>query len=285
MQSAASDYAVRAVTDDGSFRVIVARTTETVRTVTEVQRARGETAKSFGDLLTAAVLFRETMSPGLRVQAILKGTGSPATLVADSAPAGYTRGLLQGADGNPIVAREGSLLQVMRTLHNGSINQGVVRVPPGGGISQAMMAYMHESEQVDTMLAVATVLGPGGEPVASGGYMVQLLPEVGRGPLAVMAERLEDFRTIDHLITADFSPEWLREELLYGMPFTALERTEISASCWCSESRLLGAIATLSKAEIRSMLDDGTPLEITCDYCKKEYAIQPSVLSGLVASN
>lgn len=285
MQSAASDYAVRAVTDDGSFRVIVARTTETVRTVTAVQGARRETAQSFGDLLTAAVLFRETMSPGLRVQAILKGTGSPATLVADSAPAGYTRGLLQGADVSPIVAHEGSLLQVMRTLHNGAINQGVVRVPPGGGISQAMMAYMHESEQVDTMLAVATVLGPNGEVAASGGYMVQLLPEVGRGPLAVMAARLEDFRTIEHLLTAEFSPEWLREELLYGMPFTALERTEISASCWCSESRLLGAIATLSKAEIQSMLDDGTPLEITCDYCKKEYAIQPTLLSGLVASN
>lgn len=285
MQSAASDYAVRAVTDDGSFRVIVARTTETVRTVTAVQGARRETAQSFGDLLTAAVLFRETMSPGLRVQAILKGTGSPATLVADSAPAGYTRGLLQGADASPIIAHEGSLLQVMRTLHNGAINQGVVRVPPGGGISQAMMAYMHESEQVDTMLAVATALGPNGEVTASGGYMVQLLPEVGRGPLAVMAARLEDFRTIEHLLTADFSPEWLREELLYGMPFTALERTDISASCWCSESRLLGAIATLSKTEIQSMLDDGTPLEITCDYCKKEYAIQPTLLSGLVASN
>jgi molecular chaperone Hsp33 len=284
-----ADSTVRAMTDDGAFRVIVARSTNTVRGICEAQGLSGTTAVTMGDLLTATILFRETMAPGFRVQGILRTADQTATLVADSAPEGKTRGLVQsrreGAQKSSILAEEGAILQMMRTLKNGSVNQGVVRVPEQGGITRSMMAYMQESEQVDTMLAVATTLSEDGQVLEAGGYMVQLLPEVGRGPLAIMAQRLEDFVTIDHMLTAEFTPEYLRDELLYGMPFTALDRSDLSFDCWCSEDRLLGALATLDKAEIQSMIDDGKPLEITCDYCHKDYAIRPARLQGLVGEN
>jgi molecular chaperone Hsp33 len=226
------------------------------------------------------------MSPNLRVQGILRDAAGGATLVADSAPDGRTRGLVQSKrERKASIHPAGALLQMMRSLHNGRVSQGTVRVPDGGGVSEAMMAYMQESEQVDTMLAVGTVLDAAGNVEAAGGYMVQLLPEVGRAPLAVMAERLEDFRTIDHLLAADFTPEWLRDELLYAMPFSPLDSTPLTFSCWCSESRLLGALATIDKNEIQSMIEEGAPVEITCDYCLKEYAIQPVRLRGLLRQN
>jgi molecular chaperone Hsp33 len=280
------DSTIRAITDDGAFRVMVARSTNTVQGIVGAQGAQGRTAVTLGNLVTATALFRETMSPGQRVQGILRGRESKGTLVADSAPEGKTRGLIQNlreSDGE--MHPSGALLQMMRTMPNGHVSQGIVQVPKGGTVSDAMMAYMKESEQVDTMLAVATVLGDDGKVRAAGGYMLQLLPEVGRGPLAVMAERLEDFRTIDHLLVDDFTPETLRDELLYAMPFTHLDSTELSFSCWCSENRLLGALATLDKGEIQSMIEDAAPIEITCDYCGKDYSIQPVRLRGLLGQN
>lgn len=274
------------MTDDSTFRVIVARSTNTVRGICQAQGVTGATAQTFADLLTATVLFRETMSPGLRVQGILRDATHDGTLVADSAPEGATRGLVQRKRTHrEILAEPGARLQMMRTLQNGSINQGIVAVPAGGGITHAMMAYMKDSEQVDTMLAVGTRLDEHGRVSVAGGYMVQLLPEVGRGPLAIMAERLEDFRTIDHLLGPQFSPESLRDELLYGMPFTPLDQSPLQFSCWCSEDRLLGALSTLAKAEVQEMIDDGKPLEITCDYCLKEYSIVPMTLQGLIHKN
>lgn len=274
------DYAIRAITDDGAFRVIVARTSNTVAGILKAQEVPRAVMRPFGDLITATVLFRETMAPGLRVQGILSGAAGDGSLVADSAPEGRTRGLIQQRSSLQQDAPF-TTLRMMRTLQNGSVNQGAVPIAQGGSTTQAMMTYMQESEQVDTMLAVGTQMNEDGSSVA-GGYMVQLLPEVGKAPLAVMAERLEDFRTIEHLLISTFSPEELLGELLYRMPYTLVDTAEIGFECWCSESRLLGALSTLPREEIKAMIDDGQVLEIDCDYCNREYRIQPAALVGLM---
>jgi molecular chaperone Hsp33 len=270
------------MTDDGAFLVITARTTQTVRGASEAQGATGATARTFGELITGAILYRETMAPQLRVQGVLKGAGGSGSLVADSHPSGRTRGLVQLKAGRELELGQGAVIQMMRTLPSGRIAQGLVELPSGGGISQALMEYMQTSEQVVSMVAVSTVVGEEGV-LAAGGYMVQLLPEVGRGPLMVMTERLRDFESIDaHIGAATFSPERLLEELLHGMPFTRLEESSVGFDCWCDELRVVAAIATLSKSDLEHLLSDGEVLEIACEYCKREYRIPPARLRGLL---
>lgn len=283
MQS--TDTVLRAITDDGAFRVIVARTTDTVQQVLLAQSAQGSTGRHLGDLVTGSVLFRETMAPNLRVQGILKGSGGSGSLVADSHPSGKTRGLVQLAGGaNEIAIGRGAIMQMMRTLPNGKINQGFVEVPDSGdrSISRALMEYMQASEQVVSMLAMGTLLDAD-RVSAAGGYLVQLLPEVGRGPLMVMTERLKDFENIDALLGADnFTPEVLLEELLYGMAYTRLEESSIGFECWCNELRVVSAIATLPRTDIEHLLSSGEVLEIACEYCKREFRIPPTRLQGLL---
>lgn len=281
MQS--TDSVLRAITDDGAFRVIVARTTDTVQQVLDAQGAQGGTARHLGDLVTGSVLFRETMAPNLRVQGILKGADGSGSLVADSHPTGKTRGLVQLADGaSEVAVGPGAIMQMMRTLPDGKINQGFVQVPEGGGISQAMMEYMQTSEQVVSMLAMGTLL-EAGKVTAAGGYLVQLLPEVGRGPLMVMTERLKEFENIDaQLREPGFTPAALLEELLYMMPFTRLEESQVGFECWCNELRVVSAISTLPKPDIEHLLSGGEVLEIACEYCKREFRIPPARLQGLL---
>ncbi|HSY41270.1 MAG TPA: Hsp33 family molecular chaperone HslO [Polyangia bacterium] len=281
--SAAADSVCRAMTDDGTFRVVTARTTSTVRGALAKQGVKGETARYFGDLLTGVVLTRLTMAPQLRVQGILRGTGRSGTLVADSHPTGRTRGLVS-AENSSLALGPGSLLRMMRTLHDGRLHQGVVEVP-AAGISEALMAYMEVSEQVTTMIAVGTVFGEEGV-VSAGGYLVQLLPGAERGPVMVMSERLQEFRTIDdRLADPAFSPATLMDELLYAMPFTMLGESDVRFECWCSHLSVLSALATLPRSEVQSMIDAGEVLEISCDYCTQEYKIAPQELKGLLSAS
>ena len=278
-----SDTVLRAITDDGAFRVITARTTRTVRGAVEAQGVTGITARHFGDLLTGSILFRETMAPNLRVQGIIKGAANSGSLIADSHPSGQTRGLVQlkGETGEIDLTR-GAVLQLMRTLPSGRINQGVVEVPKDGGISHSFMSYMQTSEQVVSMLAVGTLFD-GDQVISAGGYLVQLLPEAARGPLMVMTERLREFESIDaQLKDSAFTPSWLLDELLYGMPFTRLEESPVRFECWCDELRVVSALASLGRGDLEHLLSTNEVLEIACEYCKRDFRIAPARLRGLL---
>ncbi len=281
-----NDSVLRAITDDGAFRVIVARTTDTVQSVLKAQGALGATGRHLGDLVTGSVLFRETMAPNLRVQGILKGADGSGSLVADSHPSGKTRGLIQLASGaTQVQIGAGAIMQMMRTLPDGKINQGFVEVPDAGGISRALMEYMQTSEQVVSMLAMGTLLDDD-RVSGAGGYLVQLLPEAPRGPLMVMTERLKDFESTDaQLKDEHFTPAGLLEELLYGMPYTRLEESRVGFECWCNELRVVSAIATLPKHDIEHLLSAGEVLEIACEYCKREFRIPPARLQGLLSQS
>lgn len=274
---------------DGAFRVITALTTETVRGAIAVQTATGATAQRLGELITGAILVREAMAPNLRVQAIVKGAAGHGSLVADSHPDGTSRGLVNLGKGatkkSAVEIGAGSLLQVMRTLPNGMLHQGVVEVPAEGGISGGLMTYMQESEQVVSMIAVATLIGEDGVGT-SGGYLVQLLPEVERGPLMVMTERLKDFERLDDVLAQEgASADVLLEELLHGMPFSRLDASPLSFSCRCSELRVMTTLASLPRSDIEEMVEDGKLLDIRCDYCGKDYQVSPSQLRSLLMTS
>jgi molecular chaperone Hsp33 len=277
---------LRAVTIDGAFRVMAVETTDTVRGAIEAQGATGAVAVAFADMLTASVLVRESMSPDLRVQCVLQGDDQRSRLVADTHPDGMTRGLVQLAPGaTEFTFAEKGMLQVHRTMHNGALHQGVIAVPPGGSMATAFMTYMQESEQVVSMMAVGCAVEDG-QVRSAGGYLVQLLPDAAANQLAVMAERLEDFRDIVPLLAKGVAtPRFLIDETLYGMPFEQVAERTVHFGCNCSSERLTAGLASLPRKEIETFVLAGELLEIRCDFCGREFKINPDTLRGLLETN
>ena len=281
-----ADTALRGLTEDGAFRVMVVQTTETVRGAIAAQHVHGHVARLFAEMLTGSILVRETMSPELRVQGILQGGDGKSRIIADVHPGGDTRGLVQLAPGKAdIVLDHNARMQMMRTLHDGSLHQGVVSVPKGGGVSGALMQYMQASEQVTSVIAVGCVMSENNV-IAAGGYIVQLLPELAEGPLALMTERLTAFESIDSLLARGAAaPATLLDELLYGIPYARVGESPLRFHCPCSEARVAASLATLPRADVESLLVAGQMLDIQCDYCGREYQIAPETLRGLLSSN
>jgi molecular chaperone Hsp33 len=286
MADSSTDRIVRAITNDGGFRVITARTTDTVRGVIEAQAVSGDTARRLGEVVTGAVLVREAMAPQLRVQVIMKGAGGRGGIVADAQPGGLTRGLVQRpSDGTHFHLGHGALCQVIRTMPSGELHQGIVEAPREGGVSGALMAYMHQSEQITTFLA-ASVAFEGERLRAAGGYLVQVLPEFTQAMLAIMTERLDDFSARpDALETTVGDPEDMLGELLYGMEFTKVEESGVHFGCNCSQVKVVGALASLSREDIESLTDEGGVVELSCDYCGTRYQVGPGQLRGLLSGS
>jgi molecular chaperone Hsp33 len=283
-----SDSALRAITDDGAFRLVAISSTETVRGAAAAQGVKGELERLFGELVTASILIRHTMAPDLRVQVVLQGDDPATRMVADAHPDGWTRGLVQlGPTGTkPMTVQKRGILKVARTLHDGSLRQGVVAVPEGGSLSGALMSYMQDSEQIVSVASVGCIFDDAGVLKAAGGFVLQLLPEVGEGPLAVLTERMRDFEKMEPLLASgNASPEALVREILYGMPHSEVGRDPLSFGCNCSQARVAASLASLPKSEIQAMIDDKRLLEIGCDYCGREYQMAPEQLRGLLEAH
>ena len=283
-----NDSVMRAMTNDGAFRVIAARTTDTVRGVVAAQNLSGALAHDMADLLSTAVLYRETMAPSLRVQCIVRFEEEAGQLVADSHPDGWTRGLLQAGTGDAPadIRKTRATLQMMRTLPNSDLHRGVVEVPESGNLSEAFMRYMQLSEQIVSMISLGSAVE--GENPTAGGFVVQLLPEAADAEAAMetMTRRLEDFVEIrERLQKSDGSPSQLIEQIFEGMPFTWLDSNDIRFGCQCSEVRVMTTLSVLNRSDIQELVDKGEPLSIGCDYCGASYTVEIAQLQGLLSAS
>lgn len=280
------DLALRAITNDGSFRIITLRTTELVRGVLSVQRpADLATAQLLGELVTGSVLVRETMAPEHRVQLYLRSQDQ-STIVADAHPDGMTRGLFTlGEDVEQMSLGEHTHLQVSRSLPGDQLHQGIVETDMDHGISGAITTYMHASEQIASWVEVRCKLDDAGQVVVAGGFIVQILPEVTADELRAMTEHLESQpELLDVLLELEADPDRLMERLMRGVPHTILQSTEVRYGCNCSQVRVLSALATLGRDDIEHLLETGEVVETTCDYCHTQYRIGAAQLRGLLAN-
>jgi len=277
------DQVVRALADDGSFRVIVARTGDTVAGVLDMQSAKNSTAQYLAELVTGAILVRETMAPAYRVQTILKGGAEMGSLVADAHPDGMTRGLISRSDHDGAFALgDDAMLQVVRTMKNGSLQQGVVSARAESGIPGALMEYMQSSEQVVSVVDVCAVLEDG-KVVGAGGFIVQVLPEVGVETLAPMIERLEAFDQLEPTVRdSGGDPDSILAAIMGDVAYTRVEESSVSSGCNCSRVRVMSALASLGQAEIQALIAEERMLDMSCDYCCTHYQVASAELRGLV---
>ncbi len=281
-----TDSVVRAMTNDGAFRIVAARTTDTGQAVIAAQKLSGVLAHNMADLVTTAVLYRETMAPSQRVQCIIRFDEEAGQLVADSHPEGWTRGLFQPGSGDapPDLRQTRATLQMMRTLPNTDLHRGVVEVPNSGNLSEAFMRYMQLSEQIVSMISLGSVVE--GENPTAGGFVVQLLPEAKEAEAAMetMTRRLEDFVEVrDRLQESDGSPSRLIEQIFEGMPFTWLQSSDVRFGCQCSQVRVMTTLSILDRSDIQELVDEGEALSIGCDYCGASYNVEIAQLQGLLS--
>jgi molecular chaperone Hsp33 len=275
-----SDRVVRAMTDDGAFRLIAAVTTSTARGAMAAQGIAGPLAGRLAELLTGAILVRETTAPGRRVQLVMRYQAG-GTLVADSLPTGMSRGLVtEAAEADERGFGGDAILQVNYTLPNGALHQGLIDVPAGADVSSALMRYLHQSEQTVSMVVVEALLDDG-ELRAAGGYLVQLLPEASRDGIEAMTTRLEGFEQIAALRGEAPSPDQMLGALFDGLPHTRLADSSLAFGCTCSEERVLAGILSLPSDDIREMADAAQAIDVRCDACGRRYEVEPATLRAL----
>jgi molecular chaperone Hsp33 len=229
----------------------------------------------------------EMKGEGASVTVRINGGGPLGTILAVADSHGNVRGYVQNPhvdlplreDGKlnvgAAVGRDG-LLTVIKDLNLKEPYIGSTALI-SGEIAEDFSVYFFESEQTRSAVALGVLVDRDQSVLAAGGYILRLLP----GADDALLDRLEKNITETGAVTThlkDKSLESLVDRVLEGFSPRILARQEIDYRCYCSEERVLEAVAHLENNELREMAEKGESVEVTCQFCDRIYRFDPAQL-------
>ncbi|OAT84809.1 Hsp33 family molecular chaperone [Bacillus sp. MKU004] len=286
-----SDYLVKALAYNGQVRAYAVKSTDTV----------GEAQRRHDTWPTASAALGRSISAGVMMGAMLKGENKLTIKVEGGGPIGAiivdsnAKGEVRGYVSNPHVhfdLNEHGKLDVRRAVGtSGTLSvvkdigmrdhfSGQVPIV-SGELGEDFTYYFVTSEQVPSSVGVGVLVNPDNTILASGGFILQLMPGTDDETITRIEERLSKIPPISKLIEKGLTPEEVLEEVLGEGEVKVLETRPVSFQCKCSKDRFANAIISLGENEIQDMIDEEGQAEAKCHFCNETYMFSGKELEEL----
>ncbi|MBE7218909.1 MAG: Hsp33 family molecular chaperone [Caulobacteraceae bacterium] len=158
--------------------------------------------------------------------------------------------------------------------------QGVTKIE-GETLALCAEQYFAQSEQVPTRVRLA-VSRQGGAWRAGGAMIQNVAEDDARGATADAWERAQAlFETLgeDELVDANLPAETLLYRLFHEDGVRLFPAKPLSAECRCSEERVTGMLRAFPEADRADMVEPDGHIHVTCEYCARDYRIEPAALT------
>ena len=231
--------------------------------------------RPLGEALAAVLLLASTLKfeGSLILQA--QGQGPLRTLVAQATHQRTIRGLarwddeLDGADGAATLAElfgDGRLVLTIEPKGSEPY-QGIVPLR-GDGIGAAVEAYFDASEQLPTRFWLAV------SDERATGLMLQRLPGAvddadGWNRTTLLADTVAEHELLSLPVT-----ELLRR-LFHEEDIRLFEPDPVAFRCGCSRTRIADTLRAIGRREVDDILAEQGAIEVTCEFCNRDYRFDP----------
>ena len=138
-----------------------------------------------------------------------------------------------------------------------------------GEIAEDLTYYFANSEQIPTVTGLGVLVDTDWTVKHAGGFIIQLLPFASEKTISSIEDALKDFSSVTDYLNAGETPEEIMERLLDDMVIE--DRRSIQYKCNCDRKRVTKALISLGHKELQSMIADGKPINLHCDFCGRDY--------------
>ena len=275
---------IRAISSDGSARIVFCDSTAIVRRACGIHKTAKTATAVLGRCLTAASMMGS----------LLKDRDDSLTLRFDGdGPAGHVvcvsdyKGNVRGYMDNPSVElppNKAGKLDVGGAIGKGSLyvirdlglKEPYVGASPivTGEVGDDVTAYFANSEQVPTVCAVGVRVGRDNMCVASGGFLIQLLPGADNETAEIIEKNVSGMKSVSELIASGVTGGEIIAQAFAGMEYETFDEFDVGYVCKCSRGRYLSALASLGQSDLDELIADGGPVETGCMFCGKKYVFK-----------
>ena len=283
----ANSTILRAMTRDGSARVLVINSRKMVNDTIGYHKTTPTASAALGRLVTATSMIG-TMLPenGDTVTISIDGDGEAGRLLAVGDYFGNVKGYIQNPMANPPKKPNGKL-DVGAAVGEGTISfvKSVGNIEPqigtielvSGEIAEDIATYFAKSEQIPTVLSLGVLVDTDYSCLAAGGVLIQLMPFPDEETVDLIERNASDLVNISRYFDRGLTNEQIMDIAMRDIPYDIFDTIEVGYKCDCSAKRMKEKIKSLGKAEILKMLyeqeAEGKPRELTaiCRFCNSEY--------------
>ena len=278
---------LRAMTQDGSARILVINSTAMVNGMRASHKTSPTATAALGRTLTAASMIG-TMLPedGDTVTITFAGDGEAGKIIAVADYYGTVKGYIQNPLANPPKKPNGKLdvsaavgsgtLSFVKAVGEGEPETGVIEITTGE-IAEDIATYFAMSEQVPTLLSLGVRVDKDYSCLAAGGVLIQLLPFPDNDTVDKLEKNAMCLSNISSYFERGLSNKEIADIALEGIPYDVFDTLEVEYKCDCSGERMLKKIRSLGRLEVENMLNEqeaeGKPRELCaiCRFCNTEY--------------
>ncbi|GER67624.1 Hsp33 family molecular chaperone HslO [Weizmannia acidilactici] len=276
-----TDYLIKALAYDGQVRAYAADTTQTVGEAQRRHYTWPTASAALGRTLTAGAMMGAMLKGDEKITIKVEGGGPIGVILVDANAHGEVRGYVTNPQTHFDVNEKGKLdvrravgtdgtLTVVKDLGLREHFSGQVPLV-SGELGEDFTYYFAASEQVPSAVGVGVLVNPDNTILASGGFIIQLMPGTGEEIITAIENKIANTAPISELIRKGLTPEEILESLLGKGNVQVLDKMPVRFECTCSKEKFASAMISLGKKEIREMIEEDGQAEAVCHFCREKY--------------
>ncbi|MEF7566201.1 Hsp33 family molecular chaperone HslO [Bacillus infantis] len=285
------DYLIKALAFNGQVRAYAARSTDTVGEAQRRHYTWPTASAALGRAMTAGVMMGAMLKGEEKLTIKIEGGGPLGPILVDSNSKGEVRGYVTHPQTHFDLNEQGKLdvrravgtdgmLTVVKDIGMREHFTGQVPIV-SGELGEDFTYYFAMSEQLPSSVGVGVLVNPDNTILASGGFILQLLPGTDEETITRIENRLKEIPPVSKLIEKGLTPEELLNEILGEGNVKILEKMPVSFECTCSKERFATSIISLGRDEIQDMIDTEGEAEAQCHFCNEKYHYSKEELEAL----
>ncbi len=282
---------IHALAADGNIRLAVITASDIVEQARQIHGLSPTATAALGrTLLGTSLLGNDLKGENDTVTVRISGSGPIGNVVAVSDSSGNVRGyadvpsadLPTRSDGkldvSGLIGKDGTLT-VSRDLGMREPYIGSVALV-SGEVAEDFTAYLAESEQTASACGLGVLVGTDRSVLAAGGFLVQLLPGAPEELITTLEDNIFLMDQLTTILREDGAQE-VMNQVLKGLNPQILSTDTVSYRCPCTRLRLSAALRSVGAEALRELAGEGTPAEVICQFCGKNYTFTPEELLAL----
>lgn len=274
----------RAISTDGSVRVLFCDSTAIVREAGEIHNTSKTMTAALGRALTATSLMSSLLKDkdnSLTLQ--FKGDGPAGSIVC----VGDYMGNVRGYADDPSVElppNQYGKLDVGGAVGRGSMyvikdmgmNEPYVGVSNivSGEIAEDITEYFANSEQTPSVCALGVRVNQENKAYAAGGYLVQLMPGYEDEVVDRLEANITVMESVSKLIADGKDGDEIISLIFDGIEYELFDEFDIEYRCTCAREKYLRALIGLSEDDMNELKKSDEPVETNCRFCGKKYVFE-----------